>query len=142
MGHDTWLLEQQPGSWLLEDGGKWLLEEQSGIGLHVEATHPTSALIPPQKKKQKPVVTELTIKLMSDLITSISVNIPSIKLLPLGIFTEKLRQAFVIPITANLKEKVIKYLKEEIKIMKYETFLEKYGEFGILALVKKLLWKK
>jgi len=137
MADFAWLLEDGSGKWLLEDGsGVFLLEEQTEHGLEIEATHATQVLAKPRKPKL--IATELTIKLMSDLITSITVNIPSIKLLPMGIFTEKLRRAFIIP-TGHLKEKINKYLKEEIKIMKYESFLDKYGELGILALIKRLI---
>ena len=143
MVHDTWLLESGGGfSWALEDGsGLWLLEDQSGTGLHIEATHAVQTAPPEKKTEPKLTPTKLIIKLKADLITSISVNIPSIKLLPMGIFTERLKRAFTIP-TGHIKEKLTKYLKEESKIMRYELFLDKYGELGILALVKRLLWKK
>jgi len=141
MAHFSWLLESGEGSWELENSsGNWLIENQEGEhGIELSGTHASQVL---QTRKPKLSPTKLIIQLKSDLITRIAVNIPSISLLPLGIFSEKLRQAFVIP-TGHLKEKLSKYLQEEVKIMKYESFLDKYGELGILSLIKRMLqWKK
>ena len=140
----AFLLEDGTGKWLLEDGtGVLLLEDQSGPheGIEIEATHATTALI--QKKKPKLIGTELTIKLMSDLITSITVSIPTIKLLPLGIFSESLRRAFVIP-TGHIKEKITKYVETQEKEMKMDIFIEELGELGVLKLLMEKIkkWKK
>jgi len=141
MAHFSWLLESGEGSWELEDSsGSWLTENQEGDhGIELSGPHASQVL---QTRKLKLSPTKLIIQLKSDLITSIAVTIPSISLLPLGIFSEKLKRAFEIN-TGHIKEKITKYLQEEVKIMKYESFLDKYGELGILALIKRSLrWKK
>jgi len=138
-----WLLEDG-GVWLLEDNtGKWLLEEQEVHGIEVSGTQSQELI---QRKITKFLPTDdLIINICAGLITNVGVRIPAFgqKLLPMGLFSEKLRRSFVIP-TASLKLKLKEYLLKEVKIIKFQDFCDKYGEVGRLLYLKELMkkWKK
>jgi len=144
----AWLLEDGTGKWQLEDGtGNWLLEENpphAVDGVEIVATH-ASQVLTTQRRKPKLIPTELVINICAGLITRLGVRLPSFsqKLLPTGLFTEKLRRSMIIP-TASLKQKLKEYLQAQIKDIKWQDFNKKYGELGRLVYLKELIkkWKK
>jgi len=139
----AWELEDGSGVWQLEDGtGNWLLETQTTHGIEISGTQSQELI---QRKITKFIPVEFVFNLCAGLITNVGVRIPAFgqKLLPMGLFSEKLRRSFVIP-TASLKAKLKEYLLNEIKVIKFQEFCDKYGEIGRLAYIKELMkkWKK
>jgi len=117
---DSILLNDGSSFLLLNDGSSQVLlnAHEAVLGVTIEGTHATQQTI--KKRRTKFVTVEFTFWLVSGLLKRVEIQLLQFgdQLHPYGIWTNKLRQSFVLPLTElrqKLKPLSKQFLKESLE---------------------------
>jgi len=136
MAHDAFLLEDG-GKWLLEDGtGVFLLEDQSDPGVHLINTIQHQRADPYLPSKDRKIPVEFTFQILANTISRVKLKLTDFKekLSPNNIYTDKLRESLKIPVT-DLKKKISKPFKE----LGFRAILEGFDKDDWMQMCRELL---